>query len=127
MDNEKTAKAEQDIENFKTVVQATAAVVQEAVRPWKVTVLALVSALTLVVVGFIWYLYQFDYVSTTTTTTDATGIYTNVDGGIITSQDIDPETWKLFMEWLDGKNKSDQDKDKDAGSKEAGDKGNDDP
>lgn len=40
---------------------------------------------------------------------EATGIYTAVDSnGNIVSQDVEPETWKLFLEWaeLNGQSKS---------------------
>lgn len=40
---------------------------------------------------------------------DAVGIYTAVDSnGNIVSQDVDPETWQMFLEWaeLNGTSKS---------------------
>lgn len=57
-------------------------------------VLALWFATILV---FVLYIFNTDEYSV-----EATGIYTAVDhSGNIITQDVDQETWQLFMEWLE--------------------------
>lgn len=46
---------------------------------------------------FIWYIYNTEEYSV-----EATGIYTAVDhSGNVITQDVDAQTWELFMEWLE--------------------------
>ena len=55
------------------------------------------------IAGFIWYLNQYDYI--TTHEIEASGIINQWDNsGVITSTDVSPEMWDLFMEWFNGEN-----------------------
>ena len=62
----------------------------------------LVSAATLILIvvgAFIWLWQQYDYESSI----EATGIHVIIDSsGNIIAQDVSDETWKLFIEWLEG-------------------------
>lgn len=66
-------------------------------------VIAWVFSVVLIVAGFLLYLNQYDY----TSTTEAIGIYTAVDNsGNVIANDVTTEEWKLFMEWLNGQGQS---------------------
>lgn len=68
-----------------------------------------VASLIVVIGGFLWYLNQYDFCSTETTTTTATGVYTLVDSeGNVIAQDISPEE---IQEILDGTDNNDDDQD----------------
>lgn len=58
-----------------------------------------VAAILLVVAGFLWYLNQYDFTSTETTTTHASGVYTLVDSeGNIIASDVPAEEIYNVME-----------------------------
>lgn len=66
-------------------------------RMWRIAIAAIVGWILTAGV-FVWYIYNTEEYSV-----EAKGVYTAVDGGknLVTSQDVDPETWQLFLEWLD--------------------------
>lgn len=60
-----------------------------------------VLVLLATVAGFLWYLNQYDFTSTTTTT--ATGVYSLVDSeGNVIAHDLTPEDIQSIMEVLNG-------------------------
>ncbi|MGN1230055.1 MAG: hypothetical protein ACI4T5_10450 [Prevotella sp.] len=53
--------------------------------------------------GFLWYLNQYDFSSTETITTTATGVYALIDSeGNVIAQDLSPEEIEAMMEVLNG-------------------------
>ena len=53
--------------------------------------------------GFLWYLNQYDFTSTETVTTTATGVYALIDSeGNVIAQDLSPEDIQSIMEVLNG-------------------------
>ena len=53
--------------------------------------------------GFLWYLNQYDFTSTETVTTTATGVYALIDSeGNIIARDLSPEDIQSIMEVLNG-------------------------
>lgn len=55
--------------------------------------------------GFLWYLNQYDFSSTETVTTTATGVYALIDSeGNVIAQDLVPEDVQQIMEVLNGDN-----------------------
>lgn len=62
----------------------------------------------IIVVGFfIWYLNQYDFTSTETVTTTATGVYALVDNeGNIIARDLSMEDIESIMEVLNGEGES---------------------
>lgn len=54
--------------------------------------------IVMIVAGFLWYLNQYDFTSTTTTTNSAEGVYAIVDseGNVITS-DLTPEDLERIL------------------------------
>ena len=72
------------------------------------TVIAALLALLAAVGGFLWYLNQYDFSSTTTTT--AEGVYAVIDSeGNVIGQDLTPEQVEILMEELNnGYGKGDQ-------------------
>lgn len=83
--------------------------IKEQSRRWFRAFLIMVAVEVLTIAGFIWYLNQYDFVSTT----EQTGIYTLIDSqGNVISSDIKPEQAKEIMEIINnGKNQSDKNKD----------------
>lgn len=73
-------------------------------RLYKVLAIVVVAALTSVLItigGFLWYLYQYDFVATTTetVTNTAEGVYAVVDSdGNIIGQDLTAEEIQKLME-----------------------------
>lgn len=57
------------------------------------------SAILIVVGGFLWYLNQYDYVSETTSTYTSTGIYSLIDSeGNVIAEDLTAEEIEKLME-----------------------------
>lgn len=76
-------------------------------KNWRNAFFAMLIALVLTITGFLLYLNQYDF----TSNVEATGVYTAVMGdgsGTIIAQDVTPEQWELFMEWLNGQSKSNE-------------------
>lgn len=72
-------------------------------------IIGALCAILMVVGGFIWYLNQYDFESTTTTTTSATGVYAVVDSeGNVIANDLTPEEIRSIMEVLHGNSQSGQ-------------------
>lgn len=62
-----------------------------------------VIAIIATVAGFLWYLNQYDFSSTETVTTNATGVYALVDSeGNVIAYDILPEDMEMILEVLNG-------------------------
>ena len=98
MDNLKS-----DIESAREENSLAMSILQElkeSGRRWQRAFFAVLILLALTIAGFLWYLHQYDYVSTV----EATGIYAAGNTNFVTAQDVSDETWALFMEWLNGQN-----------------------
>lgn len=64
-----------------------------------VVVIATMLAMLLIVAGFLWYLNQYDFCSTTTETITAEGVYTIVDSnGNVIGSDFTAEEIQDFLE-----------------------------
>lgn len=64
-----------------------------------ITLIAAMLAVLLVVAGFLWYLNQYDFTSTTTETITAEGVYTIVDSnGNVIGSDFTAEEIQSFLE-----------------------------
>jgi hypothetical protein len=64
-----------------------------------ITLIAAMLAVLLVVAGFLWYLNQYDYTSTTTETITAEGVYTIMDSnGNVIGSDFTAEEIQSFLE-----------------------------
>lgn len=73
------------------------------------TIIGALCAILMVIGGFIWYLNQYDFEGTTTTTTSATGVYAVVDSeGNVIANDLTPEEIQSIMEVLRGQNANTQ-------------------
>lgn len=73
------------------------------------TIIGALCAILMVIGGFIWYLNQYDFEGTTTTTTSATGVYAVVDSeGNVIANDLTPEEIQSIMEVLHGNSQSGQ-------------------
>lgn len=79
---------------------------KEQSKRWFRAFLAMLFLELVTIGGFIWYLNQYDFISTV----EQTGIYTLTDSqGNVISSDITPEQIKEIMEILnDGKDQSDE-------------------
>lgn len=63
------------------------------------------AVIVLIVVGFLWYLNQYDFSSTEVI--EATGVYTLVDSeGNVVAQDLSPEDLEAIMEVIDGEDQN---------------------
>ena len=73
------------------------------------TIIGALCAILMVIGGFIWYLNQYDFEGTTTTTTSATGVYAVVDSeGNVIANDLTPEEIQSIMKVLRGQNTNTQ-------------------
>lgn len=69
-----------------------------------------VISILAVIGGFLWYLNQYDFIDTSTTTNTATGVYALIDSeGNVIAQDLTPEDITRLMEVLDGTSDEHQD------------------
>ena len=76
-------------------------------RTLAISSVASMLAVLLIVAGFLWYLNQYDFSSTTTETITAEGVYTIVDSnGNVIGSDFTAEEIQSFLEGAitDGKN-----------------------
>lgn len=94
----------------KTLAMEMLSELKEQSKRWFRAFLVMVAVEVLTIGGFIWYLNQYDFVSTT----EQTGIYTLIDSqGNVISSDITPEQVKEIMEIIsNGKDQSNQDQNK---------------
>lgn len=81
---------------------------KEQSKRWFRAFLVMVAVEVLTIGGFIWYLNQYDFISTV----EQTGIYTLTDSnGNVISADLTPEQIEKIMEIInDGKDESDENK-----------------
>lgn len=90
-----------NIKEEKTLAMEMLSELKEQSKRWFRAFLVMVAVEVLTIGGFIWYLNQYDFISTV----EQTGIYTLSDSqGNVISSDITPEQVKEIMEILnDGK------------------------
>ena len=79
--------------------------IKEQSKRWFRAFLITVAIEALTIMGFIWYLYQYDF----TSTIEQSGVYTLIDSsGNVISSDIQPEQLNDILEIINnGKNKND--------------------
>lgn len=71
----------------------------------RISIFTFVTAVVLIVAGFLFYLYQYDF----SATIEQTGIYTLVDSqGNVISSDITPEQIERILEIINGENKDNE-------------------
>ena len=97
MENRDNVKEKED----KTLAMEMLGELKEQSKRWFRAFLVMVAVEVLTIGGFIWYLNQYDFISTV----EQTGIYTLSDSqGNVISSDITPDQVKEIMEILnDGK------------------------
>lgn len=90
-----------NVNEEKTLAMEMLGELKEQSKRWFRAFLVMVAVEVLTIGGFIWYLNQYDFISTV----EQTGIYTLSDSqGNVISSDITPEQVKEIMEILnDGK------------------------
>lgn len=102
MENRDNVKEKED----KTLAMEMLSELKEQSKRWFRAFLVMVAVEVLTIGGFIWYLNQYDFISTV----EQTGIYTLSDSqGNVISSDITPEQVKEIMEILnDGKDEDNE-------------------
>lgn len=95
-----------NVNEEKTLAMEMLGELKEQSKRWFRAFLVMVAVEVLTIGGFIWYLNQYDFISTT----EQTGIYTLIDSqGNVISSDITAEQIKEIMEIIDdGKDESDK-------------------
>lgn len=90
-----------NVNEEKTLAMEMLGELKEQSKRWFRAFLVMVAVEVLTIGGFIWYLNQYDFISTV----EQTGIYTLIDSqGNVISSDITPDQVKEIMEILnDGK------------------------
>lgn len=69
-----------------------------------------VFSIIVVIASFLWYLYQYDFTSTCTSTTSASGVYALVDSeGNVLAQDFTAEELQEIMKVINGESNSAED------------------
>lgn len=72
------------------------------------TIIVALVGIACVTGGFLWYLNQYDFSSTSATYTDADGVYTLVDSeGNVISADLTPEELEMILNGYDAIGQSD--------------------
>lgn len=72
------------------------------------TIIVALAGIACVTGGFLWYLNQYDFSSTSATYTDADGVYTLVDSeGNVISADLTPEELEMILNGYDAVGQSD--------------------
>lgn len=102
MENRDNVKEKEE----KTLAMEMLSELKEQSKRWFRAFLVMVAVEVLTIGGFIWYLNQYDFISTV----EQTGIYTLSDSqGNVISSDITPEQVKEIMEILnDGKDEDNE-------------------
>lgn len=97
-----------NVNEEKTLAMEILGELKEQSKRWFHAFIVMVVVEVLTIGGFIWYLNQYDFISTV----EQTGIYTLTDSnGNVISADITPEQIEKIMEIInDGKNESDENK-----------------
>lgn len=95
-----------NVNEEKTLAMEMLSELKEQSKRWFRAFLVMVAVEVLTIGGFIWYLNQYDFISTV----EQTGIYTLSDSqGNVISSDITPDQVKEIMEILnDGKDADDE-------------------
>lgn len=100
--------------DFRFVLENQSHTTQRLLKALTISVVAGVLGVLLTIAGFLWYLNQYDFTSTETSSIEASGIYTLVgDDGNIIAQDVAPETWESFLKWIEVNGESAEDDNKD--------------
>lgn len=97
-----------NVNEEKTLAMEILGELKEQSKRWFRAFLVMVAVEVLTIGGFIWYLNQYDFISTV----EQTGIYTLTDSnGNVISADLTPEQIEKIMEIInDGKDESDENK-----------------
>jgi len=95
-----------NVNEEKTLAMEMLSELKEQSKRWFRAFLVMVVVEVLTIGGFIWYLNQYDFISTV----EQTGIYTLTDSnGNVISADITPEQIKEIMEIINnGKDEGDE-------------------
>lgn len=107
MDIEKKIENIQEKVEDRSLAMEILKELRQSNRNWRNAFFAMLIALMLTVGGFLWYLNQYDF----TSSVEAIGVYTAVDkSGNIVAKDLSDEQFQMFMEWLNGQDKNNKDK-----------------
>lgn len=95
-----------NVNEEKTLAMEMLSELKEQSKRWFRAFLVMVAVEVLTIGGFIWYLNQYDFISTV----EQTGIYTLSDSqGNVISSDITPEQIEKIMEIInDGKDENNE-------------------
>lgn len=95
-----------NVNEEKTLAMEMLGELKEQSKRWFRAFLVVVAVEVLTIGGFIWYLNQYDFISTV----EQTGIYTLTDSnGNVISADLTPEQIEKIMEIINnGKDESDE-------------------
>lgn len=100
---ENNEELKEDVKNFseKSIAMELLCEIRAQTKRWMISFFAVIILWFATIVGFIWYLNQYDF----TSTVEQTGLYTfsDSDGNVISS-DITDEQMKEIMEIINGKN-----------------------